>query len=107
MQSPRVSVGGGVSLLRLVMTGHAARRKVTREDDALATRIMFEKFELKDFSKWSMHMKAIPSAYPHTLLAWPAVSPRALASGGRVEPGAAAASVRARDDSRVERQDSR
>ena len=49
----------------------AALAKVSLEDDALALRLLFERFQAQETSRWSGHIAVLPASYPHTLIEWP------------------------------------
>lgn len=44
--------------------------RLTREDDALALRLLWEKHEMGQESRWAKHMAVLPVSYPHVVVGW-------------------------------------
>ncbi len=69
------------------------RRQCSREDDALALRLLFEKHELGALSPWAPHLAVLPPAYPTVPCTWDPAERAELQGSGVLEKVRECASV--------------
>lgn len=57
-------------LQQRAMALSAILAQLTREDDALGLRLLWERHEMKHDSRWAAHVDVLPASYPHAAVGW-------------------------------------